>query len=52
MFETVVLVDVTSHSIKLLSPTKVELFLISKRERDPKGQSRMDNLETLATLGT
>jgi hypothetical protein len=28
-----------------------DLFL-SKRQRKPKGQSRMDNLQTLTTMGT
>ena len=30
----------------------IEFIYFNKRQRKPKGQSRMDDLKTLATLGT
>ena len=41
------------HKIKLqINITKCQWSKINKRQSKPKGQSRMDNPEKLATLGT
>ena len=42
----------SSYEKKMMYNTNGYTFYINKCQRKPKGQSRMDNPETLDTLGT
>jgi hypothetical protein len=45
--------DITEILLKVvLTPSNKQTNIHNKRQRNPKGQSRMDNPEKLATLGT
>jgi len=51
IFPCLIVISIKCGGVKLVLWAQVNVLLILNKDKKPKGQLRMDNPETLATLG-